>query len=249
MKLIRVFSVILPVLIFISGCQENNSTDEKLYKAVTSANAGDWDTAAAIADDVSAIYQKAAFPIMLRALAYEKQGDIAKAIDLARKAANAEQKDFTVQYTYGRLCAQNPRRRAEAFTVLENALILKPGDTDTLVLLCTIGMERNEPNTDQYLNLLKHDPQFDRSAQLYYMLGVRQAEKRNLDAAKRFMMDALGKCGGAKDPNFIYHVAHCFDRNRFPSVEVKKFYNLFLRAKGNKDQQYVLNANKRLRQL
>ena len=58
MKLIRIFSVILPVLIFISGCQENNSTDEKLYKAVTSANAGDWDTAAAIADDVSAIYRR-----------------------------------------------------------------------------------------------------------------------------------------------------------------------------------------------
>ena len=154
-----------------------------------------------------------------------------------------------MQYTYGRLCSQNPRRRAEAFTVLENALILKPGDTDTLVLLCSIGMERNEPNTDQYLNLLKHDPKFERSARLYYLLGVRQAEKRNLDAAKRFMMDALGKCGGAKDPDFIYHVAHCFDRNRFPSVEVKKFYNLFLRSRGNKNPEYILNAKKRLRQL
>ncbi len=249
MKLICLFSAMLPALLLFTGCQENNSTDEKLNKAVNSANTGNWDNAASIADEVSAMYPQAVAPMLLRALAYEKQGDIAKAIDLARKAAAAEPKDFSVQYTYGRLCSQNPRRRAEAFTVLENALILKPGDTDTLVLLCSIGMERNEPNTDQYLNLLKHDPKFERSARLYYMLGVRQAEKRNLDAAKRFMMDALGKCGGAKDPDFIYHVAHCFDRNRFPSVEVKKFYNLFLRSRGNKNPEYILNAKKRLRQL
>jgi tetratricopeptide (TPR) repeat protein len=195
------------------------------------------------------IARQAVQPMLILALAFEKRGELDKAIDLARQAADAAPKDFTAQYTYGRLCASTPRRQAEAYTVLENALKLKADDTNTLVLLCSIGIQRNEPSTDQYLNLLTHKPDFSRSAELYFMLGSRQAQKGNRDAAKRFMLDALNKCGGNRNPDFHYHIARCFDRNRFPANEIKQRYNLYLRIPGKKNPEYIADAGKRLRQL
>lgn len=249
MKLIRLFSAILPAIIMISGCQDNSNTDEKLNQAFNHARSGDWKSAAKIAAEISEKYPQAVQPMLIQALAFEKNGELDKAIDLARHAADAAPKDFTAQYTYGRLCSLTPRRQAEAFSVLENALKLKPEDANTLVLLCSIGINRNEPSTDQYLNLLTHNQAFSRSAELYFMLGARQAQKGNRDASKRFMMDALNKCGGSRNPNFYYHIAKCFDRNRFPLNEVKNRYAFYLRIRGKKNPEYVAAAGKRLLQL
>ncbi len=250
MKSTGFITAILPAFLIITGCSNNDSTTEKLNKAVNQAKHGNWQSAAATAEELSTAHPQAVSPMILRALAYEKSGELAKAIDLARKCVNAAPKDFTAHYTLGRLYSLDPKRQADAFAVLEKALTLKPEDTDTLILLSTIGIKRNEPNTDQYLNLLKHKPEFDRSAPLYYMLGLRQAEKRNFDASKRFMMDALSKCGGAKDPSLVYRIALCFDRCKFPAAEVKKFYNLFIRMNGvYKNPADVASARQRLRQL
>ncbi len=249
MKFIRLFFATFPIVLLVAGCQDNSSTDEKLNQAFNHARYGDWKSAEKIAAEISETYPQAVQPMLILALAFEKRGELDKAIDLARQAADAAPKDFTAQYTYGRLCASTPRRQAEAYTVLENALKLKAEDTNTLVLLCSIGIQRNEPSTDQYLNLLTHKPDFSRSAELYFMLGSRQAQKGNRDAAKRFMLDALNKCGGNRNPDFHYHIARCFDRNRFPANEIKQRYNLYLRIPGKKNPEYIADAGKRLRQL
>ena len=63
------------------------------------------------------------------------------------------------------------------------------------------------------------------------------------------MMNALNKSGNANNPDLIYRIALCFDQNKFPPKEIKKFYNLFLRSKGVKNKADIANARKRLRQL
>ena len=249
MKFTRFLSIVLPAALFICGCDNKNATNDRLNNAINQAQQGNWNTAGKEAAELSAALPNATAPMLLRALAYEKQGDLAKAIDLARQCVTNSPKDFTSHYTLGRLYSLDPKRDAEAFTVLEKAHSLKPDDTDTLVLLCNIGIKRHEPNTDKYLNLLMHKPEFSNSAQLYYMLGVRQAEKRNVMAAQRFMMNALNKSGNANNPDLIYRIALCFDQNKFPPKEIKKFYNLFLRSKGVKNKADIANARKRLRQL
>ena len=249
MKLIRLFSAILPLMIIFSGCQDNNSTDEKLNQAFNHARNGDWKSAEKIAAEISEAYPQAIQPMLIQALAYEQKGELDKAIDLARHAADAATKDFTAQYTYGRLCASVPLRQAEAFSVLENALKLNPEDTNTLVLLCSIGVQRNEPSTDKYLSLLTHIPEYSNSPVLYFLIGTRHAQKGNRNAAKRVMLEVLNKYGGSRNSDYYYHIARCFDRNRFPVEEVKSRYTFYLRLRGRKTPEYIAAAGKRLQQL
>lgn len=241
------FAVILMLLA--GGCSEKDSTSEKLNQAVTHARNGNWELAAKNADSVAEEHPGTTAPMLLQALAYEKQGDLIKAVDLARQCVHAAPDDFTSLYTLGRLYSLDQKRQGDAFATLEKALLKKPEDTNTLILLCNLGIMRQEPNTDKYLNLLKQKPEFSTSRQLYFLLGMRQAEKRNFTAAKRFMMDALNKCGGVKDPDFIYEIACCFDRCRFPINETRKFYQLYIKSRGSKNPEKLLAARKRLRQL
>ncbi|MBR7130470.1 MAG: hypothetical protein IKC82_00565 [Lentisphaeria bacterium] len=245
----RFYSTLLTAGVILCGCSDSNTAAEKLNHAVNQARNGNWQLAGKYAQDVALVSEKASAPLILSALAYEKDGEYNKALDLARQAVNASPDDFTALYTLGRLYSHDHQRHSEAFTTLEEALIRKPGDTNTLILLCNLGVIRQEPNTDKYLNLLKQKPEFATSLELHFLLGMRQAEKRNIEAAKRFMLAALNKCGGMKKPDIIYDIANCFDRCRFPASESRKFYNLYVRARGKKDPAKVIAAKKRLRQL
>ena len=231
------------------GCSDDSSANKQLAEAVTKAKQGNWESAENIAENLSEQYPKSPAPMLLRSLAFEKNGDLVKATDIARKCTEITPDDFTAQYTLGRLYSRDPQRHAEAFSTLERALALKPGDPDTLILLCNLGIIRKEPVTDKYLNLLKQNPGFSKSAELNFMLGYRQAEQRNYEASKRFMMEALNYSGGIGNHDFIYSIAHCFDQHNFPKKTTVQFYRLYIQAAGQKDQAKVNMVKKRLQQL
>ena len=242
------FALCTASALFFCGCSESSSSNEKMTQAVHQAKRGNWQSAENTAAELSAKSPKAVTPMLLMALAYEKRGDLDKALDLARQCAAAAPDDFTAQYTFGRLSAGNPLRYSESFAILEKALTLRPGDSDTLVLLCNLGMQLKHPNTDRYLAQLNEKEEFQRSAQFNYQLGWRQAEKKNGKAAVEYLWRAV-RLGGLQNPELPLNAARCIDSNGLSRKDAVKFYNLFIEHPAKKDPEKLKEAETRVRVL
>lgn len=220
MKKTSFISTVALTVLFFCGCTESDSADRKMKSAFSQAQQGNWSEASSNAAELAAEYPGAVAPQLLQALAYEKNGDLAKATDLARQCAVNAPGDFTAQYTLGRLYSLDPHRQTEAFSALEQALQLCPGDTNTLVLLCNIGVTGNYPETEKYLNYLKNTQAFQNSADVYFMLGMWYAGKKKFPAAKVAMRQAYNRC---KTVEFVQQIIDCLTYYHAPREDIAIF--------------------------
>lgn len=229
----------------LAGCSGAGKTEEKMSAALAQAKQGRWEKAGSMAEEISAAAPNAMPPLLLRAIVYERNGEFAKALDLARQCAAMEPEDFTAQYTFGRLSAGDPMRRSEAFGILEHALRLNPDDRNTLVLLCNLGTELNHPRLDTYLERLRRQKEFATSGILYYQYGLRRARQQNKSQALLFLRHAV-KCGGGGNPKLILNAARCIDRYALSPSEARNMYSLFLRHPGRKSATDLAEAEIRV---
>ena len=83
-------SALFAVLGLLAGCSGAGKTEEKISAALAQAKQGRWEKAGSMAEEISAAAPNAMPPLLLRAVACERNGEFAKALDLARQCAAME---------------------------------------------------------------------------------------------------------------------------------------------------------------
>ena len=232
-------AVICSALVF-CGCSEDSS-DDQLIAAVNLAKQGKWQETAAVADKAAETYPESAAPMLLQALAYEKAGEIGKAIDMAQRCVEKNPEDFTALYTLGRLYSLDPKRQDKAYTVLEKAISLRKGDVNTLILLGNIGMKNNEPTVRIHLEQLvrRTDLSDQEKAKAYYMLGICLDKENKKNDAVKAMRNAERFCK-EKNPELLFYIAGFYAKNigdHYKAVSLyKRFINRYPKIQGFKPE-------------
>lgn len=246
-------SALLLPLCILCGCREKISNDRKLYtctnKIKNSQNPEEkiaaWDNALKTSADILKADPGNRNAKLLQAIAYEKHGKYDEALDLANQAAQEYPDDFISLYTCGRLAAEQPLRRQQAFALLQKALVLNPGDVNTLILLCTLGTQLNHPRTMEYLIQLQQRKEYAGSATLSYQFAIYFANKNKKKEAVGFFKQAVSR--GTNNPGLIYNTALRVDHGKIGKPD--SFYRLFLNVPGVKDPAHTAYAQKRLKEL
>jgi len=224
MKKLLISSTALSVL-FLCGCSNSDSAGKQLNQAVSFAKQSNWQKAVGIAVKLSEDHPQIAAPKLLQVLAYEKSGEHAKAVDLARQCVKNFPDDFTARYTLGRLYAADPDRQADAFTELEKAHSLNPRNSETLVLLCNLGIVRNEPNTGEYIDKLQKSS-YPEKGKVLFLKGLHAAAKGDTDSAVNYVYTAAFK--SKKHPLLILEAARFIDRTGSSPRKAGNLYSIFV---------------------
>ena len=227
MKFFALSSAAMTAMLLLCSCSDRDSADKKLNQAVKQARQGEWESVQKSASDLAVDYPKTSAPLLLQALAYEKSGDMFKAIDLATQCAKADPENFTVLYTLGRLYSQDAQRSAEAFTILEHALELKPDDRNTLILLCNLGVTRNEPNTGKYIDMLMKQSDRESFARIGYLKALFLGNNGKISEAVNYMFEAAKS--SRDNPLLILNAARFIDlQGREYRIKARNLYMIFV---------------------
>ena len=245
------FMILWCAVLLFCGCSNDSSPDKDLTAAVTLAKKGEWQEAARIAAAAAEKNPHISAPLLIQALAYEKSGELNKAIDLASRCAENFPEDFTAQYICGRLYSKDPLRQDKAFTTLEKAIKLRKGDVNTLILLCTIGTANNEPGTLVYLNDLvqKSDLSDADTARVYFLRGLylRNVEHKLGDAFQS--MYRAGNYCRKENPELLCDIAVFLEENGNRDVATfhyKRFLALY-KAVPDHDPALIRFAEQKLK--
>ena len=221
------FAAICAGALLWAGCSGRGNVDKKLADALAAAKQDRWEDAARHAAAAASAAPRAVSPMLFQALAYERNGEFDKALDLARRCAALAPEDFTVQYTFGRLSAADPMRRSEAFSILENALRLRPGDRNTLVLLCNLGAELASPRVGTYINQLRTDREFSNSTPFFFQYGLLRARQGDRKQSLLFLQHAV-RLDQGRNARLILNAARCLDRYQIKPREAAEMYRSYL---------------------
>ena len=112
-----------------AGCG-SRTADGCLVKAKEYADSGEWKEALKQARRAVELEPDNVSGLVFRAVASEKCGERDLALDSALQAVKINPESFAAQYTLGRIYASDPARYADAMNALEQALRLKPDDTN-----------------------------------------------------------------------------------------------------------------------
>lgn len=251
MKHLYLPAAFLCSLLIISGCSDGDSADEKLTQAVTYARQGNWIETKKISLELSEDHPEIVAPMLLQALAFEQEGDLIKAIDLANQCAKNYPEDFTAQYTLGRLYSKDIKRHTEAFSILEKVFKLNPSDTNTLILLCNLGVRRNEPATGKYLDkLLQKKLPRKEIGKLHYLKAIFLANNGDMNSACSSMIQAA--TNSSDNPELILQAARFIDHSNLNSRNAKLLYNTFIlscKKLPNPDLAKIAEAESRIAKL
>ena len=239
--------VICSALVF-CGCSDDSS-DEELNRAVSLAKAGNWQESAKIANETAGASSGAA-PMLLQALAFEKSGELDKAIDLAQQCAEQHPNDFTVLYTLGRLYSLDPKRQDKALSTLEKAVKLRE-NVNALILLCNIGIKSNDPNVIKYLQQLirRTDLQEKERGKAYYLLGIQQKKANRLSEYHSAMENAR-KISEKHNPELLFYIADFYEQDGGYNHETALLlYKKFISKSKDCDQSLINEAQNRIKRL
>lgn len=166
--LAAVFAVVL-----IGGCfGEKEDFAALMTKAEKSASDGKWEEALEYSQDAVKCQPKNAEAIVLTALAYENLGKTNEALEEITKASALAPQAFFVQYTHGRMLFERARFES-CIAPLKNALKLRPGNRDTLVLLARVSViQKNMQEAKYYNALLTKDPVLAKKAAPWSEYGM-----------------------------------------------------------------------------
>ena len=203
------------------GCRKTTA-GEYVRHGVAAADRRDWKAALKFAEKGVACAPQNVDALLLKALAAQhcKQPDVACAA--AEAAVRIAPENFFAQYMLGCVCLDDPSRKAEAKAAFQRALRLRGGDRYTLIALCNLTAETNDPDMLKYIGLLekcirtneKDDAIFRNQKGVALLLAKRHDNAlREFNAAQRKDWN---------DPNIVYNAACAYDFYRLSSGRVKK---------------------------
>lgn len=231
-----------------AGCG-SRTADGCLVKAKEYADSEEWKEALKQARRAVELEPDNVSGLVFRAVASEKCGERDLALDSALQAVKINPESFAAQYTLGRIYASDPARYADAMNALEQALRLKPDDTNTLVALCNVAVAMRSRQAVPYLLMLKQRPEFAKNPALDNQLGISYVRSGNFNAAKRAFMDA---CRNSKNnPGMLYNMGVFMDRYTSSKANARGFYKFFLKQTQGKPEYAAARARveARLRQM
>lgn len=165
--------------------------------------------------------------LIFKAIACERAGERDPALDAALRAVSANPENFIARYTLGRLYSQDPARSTEALRELRQAIRLKPGDTDTLILLTNVSMKVNLAYARAFLQMLAATPEGAASPAVQNQLGVLLCRRQDYKSAKNAFLAAAKN--GSREPVVMLNLARFFDYHTQASKAAAKFYREFIR--------------------
>lgn len=228
-------------LLFFCGCGDSQNSNQKLQRAAEHAERNDWQQAQEVTAGVLKKSPKNSNAQLLMALCLEKNGSLEEAADLARQAAKVRRSDFAALYTAARLTYRATPARRETFDELEKALMLRPDDLNTLILLCNCGTTISHPRVIKYLQkLAKLNP--PDPALLEFQLGAYYAAKKQHFQALGHFKSAIQQ----KPESAELHYAAATHLDRAGSHAAANFYRSFIHHPGNKERAMVDIANQRI---
>ena len=214
----------------VSGCGPATS-GECVDQAVAAAANGDWHRARKLTDRAVRLAPGNVDVLVFNAISALRCGEAERAYASASEAVNLAPGSFIAQYTLGRVCMESPEHKGEAMRALLNALKLRRDDRDTLVLLCNLGIEVASPNALSFLNMLKRDPEFAESAELYNQTALAYLRRNDVGNARRALVEAWRL--GRSDAAINYNAGCFFDRYAKSRPLALKFYRTYMKISEN----------------
>ena len=217
-------------LMLFAGCTDDAvSTDLLLTSAVELARTGKWQSCEDNAVTVLKRDPANVYAMLLRALAAEQLGKKDTALAMAKQAAENAPEEFSAQYTYGRLLAEQGNNAKSAITVLERALKLRPGNRSTLILLGNCSSKINADNAITYYLALPPEvqkmPEIQTRMAMYY-LDRRDRNSKNLSLAFQALANAYKTAND--NPVVVLNLAMFIDHYVKNKKKAYAFYNRYL---------------------
>ncbi|MBE6391332.1 MAG: tetratricopeptide repeat protein [Lentisphaerae bacterium] len=220
----RNLMILSALLILCCGCGKKESDNTKLNNAVKEFANGDFARAESLINEVLKNNPDNSSARLLQALKYEKDGDLDKALDIA-SAVSAEYPDsFAALYTKGRLQAQRPLHRRNAYETLTEANLREPSNVSTLILLCNLGTELKYKNVLQHINQLKKHPEYAKNNILNYQLGkclLLHGKRQEALAALKSAVNGLSDFG------LLFNIARTIDSNNLDRKYAVRLYTIY----------------------
>ena len=221
--LIGIFAVVL-----FSGCSgERADFAELMSKAEKYAVSGEWAKALEYSEAAVKRQPGNAEALILNALALENNGKLNEALEEIAKASVIAPEQFFVQYTHGRMLFERGRYES-CIAPLKNALKLRKGNADTLILLARVStIQKNMPEAKYYYSLLAKDPVFAKHSAPWNELGmiILQEEK---NARKSTAYFNYSYKLSPSDPAAVLNMAVLCDVHLNKKPEAKAFYQKYL---------------------
>ncbi|GEM_PF-5535588 len=229
------------ILVQLTGCGDDFRTAEK------AADAGDWKMAMAISEKCVKKHPKDIKGLLLLAVSAEKCGQHKVALDAAWRAVKLNEKDFTAQYTLGKLCIVDPAGREEGLKHLIIAHELNPNAEEPLVEICNTMLEMQHPKSFSYILKLQSFKDYPQSAAYYndFALACIYAKKRDAAAVNGFSRaNELDRA----NPIIPLNMARFFESTKRWKRNATSFYALFLANAGDKPEYHddVVAVKKKL---
>lgn len=214
-------------LICVSGCGNRGDFASLMKKAEKAALAGKWEKALELAGDAVELQPKSVEAIVLNALALEQNGKDKAALEEIAKAASLAPETFFVQYTRGRMLFERGRYES-CIAPLKIALKLRPGNTDTLILLSRVSaIQKNIPDAKIYYSRLAKTKEYSKAPAPWNELGFiflqdDKAPKKSLPYFNYAYRLA------PSNPTTVLNMAVLCDRHLNKKKEAKAFYQHYL---------------------
>ena len=225
-----ILAAVLTVTV-ISGCGKR-SVGDCVKQGTAAADAGDWESALKFASKGVEYAPDNVDVLLLKAAAARNCRKSAVAYEAAAQAVKLVPDNFSAQYTLGCVCMDDPLRSSEAKQAFLAAHELRPDDRDTLIALCDLMAESDDPDLLKYiLRLEKCNSQAENDSVAFRnQKGVALLRAGERDRALR-EFNAAQKGDGWNDPNVVYNAACAYDNYRLTRGRVKavrEFYERYL---------------------
>ncbi len=214
------------LLLIAGGCGKPRDVSELLNGAMREAAAGNLEEATRLAEKAADQAPDRLDALLLQAILLEKRGRLEAALRVALRAAEAHPDDFVAQYTLGRLYAADRNHAHEALVALGRAANLRPGDRNTLILLCNVHMMLDPAQAGKYLLSLARDRKLFDSAPYQNQLGLSQLRNRHYQAAGQAFLKACRKA--PDEATYLLNLACCMDRYLGKSRVAVPLYQRYL---------------------
>ena len=230
MRSIVVLLLLFTVLFTVSCTKKQKNPAVILKQAIAAAQKADWETAGELAEDARALYPEQSDIILFSALAMEKNGRPDEALARLQNLPASYHDDFKIQYTLGRLLYRKGKYE-QCLAPLKNALVVRPDDANTLLLLAKAQAHLNIKDTFRnYARLLKM-PGYKNDPVICNEIAVFLAVRGKPEGALLVLRD---KCKTL--PLATWNGAVILDYHLGRKQEAIAWYNRFLREAANRPE-------------
>jgi len=231
-------------LLVICGCSKPvTPVPVLLDQAAVKAGEGDWTGADQLAKQVLEQDKDNADALMLRALARYTLDSQNEAVEYAIHAARVRSDSFAAHYIQGMLLSKSGKSDL-ALRALKEARRLRPGDTNTLILLAenAIALRRFQEAAG-YFKLLASDKKYLKTPYLWNGLGICLLSNPN-QALKFFRM---AERFGPNDPVTALNLAVLHDAHLKQQTAALSGYERFLQLTSGQAEYDLLRSKVSLR--